>query len=232
MQATEAMLAALRGDQDRAGRWPQRPSGGPAGRRAPGTGDGADWPAGCAALGGGRYDEAYEQLRRMHDPADPAYHIALRCYAVADLADAAVHSGQGEAIAGSSGRWRRSPSDPVAVAARRSALRPRGAGRRRRGRGLLRRRPAGGPDGGGRSSGRGPSSPTVSGSGASGARPTPERRCAPPATRSTHSAPFPGASGPARSCGPPARRAAAAPPTHGTSSRRRSSRSPRWPPRD
>jgi ATP/maltotriose-dependent transcriptional regulator MalT len=49
-------------------------------------------------LGDGRHSDAYEHLRRMHDHADPAYHSALRCYAVGDLAEAAVHSGQGEAI--------------------------------------------------------------------------------------------------------------------------------------
>lgn len=36
----------------------------------------------------------------MHDPADPAYYLGLRCYAVGELADAAVHSGHGDAVRG------------------------------------------------------------------------------------------------------------------------------------
>lgn len=45
---------------------------------------------GLAALGGGRYAEACEHLRRMHDPADPAFHVALRCFTIGDLAEAAA----------------------------------------------------------------------------------------------------------------------------------------------
>ena len=49
---------------------------------------------GLAALGEGRYADAFADLRRIHDPADPAYQMALRCYVVADLAEAAIRSGQ------------------------------------------------------------------------------------------------------------------------------------------
>lgn len=48
---------------------------------------------GMAALGQGRFADAFAQLYRMHDPADPAYQVALRCYAVPELAEAAVRSG-------------------------------------------------------------------------------------------------------------------------------------------
>jgi DNA-binding CsgD family transcriptional regulator/tetratricopeptide (TPR) repeat protein len=44
---------------------------------------------GAAALGGGRYDEAYEQLARIFDPGDSAYHPQLRAWALVDLAEAA-----------------------------------------------------------------------------------------------------------------------------------------------
>jgi DNA-binding CsgD family transcriptional regulator len=47
---------------------------------------------GVTALGGGRYADAFEHLRRMFDPADPAYHHMDRLGAVGYLADAAVHS--------------------------------------------------------------------------------------------------------------------------------------------
>ncbi|HEX4253178.1 MAG TPA: AAA family ATPase [Pseudonocardia sp.] len=53
---------------------------------------------GLTALGEGRYADAFADLRRMHDPADPAYQLALRWYAVAELADAAVRTGQTAAM--------------------------------------------------------------------------------------------------------------------------------------
>ena len=49
---------------------------------------------GLASLSEGRYATAYEQLRRMFDPTDITYHPITRCWAVADLVEAAVHSGQ------------------------------------------------------------------------------------------------------------------------------------------
>jgi DNA-binding CsgD family transcriptional regulator len=46
-----------------------------------------------AALGRRDYHEAYKQLLRVYDPADPAYNHLLRMYHIGDLADAASHSG-------------------------------------------------------------------------------------------------------------------------------------------
>ncbi len=45
---------------------------------------------GTAALGAGHYDEAYEQLARIFDPHDAAYHPHLRAWALVDLAEAAA----------------------------------------------------------------------------------------------------------------------------------------------
>jgi DNA-binding CsgD family transcriptional regulator/tetratricopeptide (TPR) repeat protein len=47
---------------------------------------------GWSALGQGRHAHAYDQLRRLFDPGDPAYHHILRCWALGDLAEAAAHS--------------------------------------------------------------------------------------------------------------------------------------------
>jgi DNA-binding CsgD family transcriptional regulator len=44
---------------------------------------------GTAALGAGRYDEAYEHLARIFDPQDAAYHPHVRPWALVDLAEAA-----------------------------------------------------------------------------------------------------------------------------------------------
>ncbi|GAA4191253.1 helix-turn-helix transcriptional regulator [Microbispora amethystogenes] len=99
-QASGAVLAALRGEQDRveilgmAAEQVALPVGA---RPVLAT---VQLARGLAALGEGRYADAFDHLRRMHDPADPAFHLALRCFSVAELADAAAHSGQGRAIAG------------------------------------------------------------------------------------------------------------------------------------
>src|SRR6185437_8888101 len=52
---------------------------------------------GTAALGAGRHDEAYEQLARIFDPHDAAYHPHLRAWALVDLAEAAAGGGYQEA---------------------------------------------------------------------------------------------------------------------------------------
>jgi ATP/maltotriose-dependent transcriptional regulator MalT len=51
---------------------------------------------GLTALGEGRFDDAFADLRRILDPTDPAYQLALRAYCVAELTEAAVHAGRTE----------------------------------------------------------------------------------------------------------------------------------------
>ncbi|GAA0636280.1 LuxR family transcriptional regulator [Kutzneria viridogrisea] len=53
---------------------------------------------GLTALSEGRYEDAFADLRRMLDPADPAYQLALRAYCLAELTEAAVRSGQTETM--------------------------------------------------------------------------------------------------------------------------------------
>jgi hypothetical protein len=52
---------------------------------------------GTAALGAGRYDEAYEQLAPIFDPQDAAYHPQVRAWALVDLAEAAAGGGYQDA---------------------------------------------------------------------------------------------------------------------------------------
>jgi DNA-binding CsgD family transcriptional regulator/tetratricopeptide (TPR) repeat protein len=47
---------------------------------------------GATALTAGRYDAAFEHLWRVCDPTDIAYHPIVRCWAVTDLVEAAIHS--------------------------------------------------------------------------------------------------------------------------------------------
>ena len=47
---------------------------------------------GLTALGEGRHADAYAELHRIFDRADPAHHVVPCCWYIGDLAEAAVHS--------------------------------------------------------------------------------------------------------------------------------------------
>ena len=49
---------------------------------------------GSGALSAGRHDEAFALLRRLNDPSDPSFHPVGQGWAIADLAEAAIGSGQ------------------------------------------------------------------------------------------------------------------------------------------
>ncbi|MEV5717204.1 AAA family ATPase [Amycolatopsis mediterranei] len=53
---------------------------------------------GLTGLSEGRFEDAFADLRRLLDPADPAYQLALRTYCVAELTEAAVRAGRTEAL--------------------------------------------------------------------------------------------------------------------------------------
>lgn len=77
---------------------------------------------GLTALGAGRHDDAYTQLRRMFNPSDPAYHRMESCWAIGNLAEAALHSGHRdearEVMEGLEGLAERTPSPWLHVAMR------------------------------------------------------------------------------------------------------------------
>jgi DNA-binding CsgD family transcriptional regulator len=52
---------------------------------------------GATALAAGRYEDAYQELARIFDPADTAHHPHLRAWALVDLAEAASHAGYQDA---------------------------------------------------------------------------------------------------------------------------------------
>jgi ATP/maltotriose-dependent transcriptional regulator MalT len=92
----QATLAALRGDRA-------------AVEALTAEAEGAALPAGAAALlslvqyargmlelGQGRHADAYQQLRRIAEPGDPAWHHLTVCHTIGDLAEAASHSGHRE----------------------------------------------------------------------------------------------------------------------------------------
>jgi ATP/maltotriose-dependent transcriptional regulator MalT len=97
-QARKAMLAGLRGEHDLA-----ESLAGDAQRTLLPIGGSfilasVQWARGLIALGRGRPAEAYDHLQRMMDPGDPAYHYFMRCWVIADLAEAAVQSGHRDAV--------------------------------------------------------------------------------------------------------------------------------------
>ncbi|WP_371482031.1 AAA family ATPase [Kitasatospora sp. NBC_00315] len=100
LRANEAVIAAVRGDHGRAESLAEEAEllALPVGARP--VLCRVQVARGMNALALGRFEEACAQLRRIYDRADHSHQIALSCYALADLADAAVHCGQGEAIRG------------------------------------------------------------------------------------------------------------------------------------
>ncbi|GAA4255869.1 LuxR family transcriptional regulator [Dactylosporangium darangshiense] len=97
-RVTQALLAALRGEWDRSealSAEAERAALRVAARPVLAT---VCHARGLAALADGRHTEAYEHLIRMFDPADPAHHPALCCFAVADLVEAAVRGGHRDPV--------------------------------------------------------------------------------------------------------------------------------------
>ena len=99
MTATAAKLAALRGEAAEALRLAEEAEGIglPVGARP--VLATAMMARGLAALGAGRFEEAFGHLRRLHDPADPSFQTALRLTTLGDLVDAATHCGRATAAA-------------------------------------------------------------------------------------------------------------------------------------
>ncbi|HUA45346.1 MAG TPA: AAA family ATPase [Solirubrobacteraceae bacterium] len=96
--AIQAIVAALRGDRDTAEVRANDAAQFGASRNARALLALVQHARGIAALGEGANGEAYEHLRRVHTPSDPAYHSFLRAFNVADLVDAAAGSGQLEDV--------------------------------------------------------------------------------------------------------------------------------------
>ncbi|MBE8518747.1 AAA family ATPase [Amycolatopsis sp. H6(2020)] len=55
---------------------------------------------GLTSLSEGRFEDAFADLRRLLDPHDPAYQLALRTYCVAELTEAAVRAGRTDELRG------------------------------------------------------------------------------------------------------------------------------------
>jgi DNA-binding CsgD family transcriptional regulator len=93
----EAMLAGLRGEEDAAEALAAEAERIVLPTRTNAVLAAVQLARGLTALSGGRYPDAFEQLRRIFDPTDRAYHPMSRGWAIGDLVEAAVHSGQRDA---------------------------------------------------------------------------------------------------------------------------------------
>ncbi|HEX6523552.1 MAG TPA: AAA family ATPase [Streptosporangiaceae bacterium] len=92
---SQLMLFALRGEEEEARPLALRTEGQDA--RGAEYGLAVEQAArGLSALAGGHYEEAYDYLRKTFTSGDPAYHYVHRWWTIADLAEAAVHSGKRE----------------------------------------------------------------------------------------------------------------------------------------
>ena len=96
-RAAEATLAGLRGEQDLAEILAAEAERAALPTRASAVLADVQWARGLTALGGGRFPDAFEHLRRMFDPADPAHHLMKQCWAIGDLAEGAIHGGYRDA---------------------------------------------------------------------------------------------------------------------------------------
>jgi DNA-binding CsgD family transcriptional regulator len=91
--AARAMLAAVRGDLADSEAWAAeaealaRPAGAAAALVL------VQMARGMASLGAGRHDDAYRQIKRVFDPADPSYHSAEFGLAIGMLAEVAAFNG-------------------------------------------------------------------------------------------------------------------------------------------
>jgi DNA-binding CsgD family transcriptional regulator len=74
---------------------------------------GIQFVRGVTAIGAGRYDEAFGQLSRMFDRADPAYQAVQSTWALGDLAEAAVRTGRGNEARELLAAFRPAPGDSV-----------------------------------------------------------------------------------------------------------------------
>jgi DNA-binding CsgD family transcriptional regulator len=86
-----SLVAAMRGDEETAERRAAEAEliGGPLGSNS--TVALAQFGKVSAALGAGRYADAFAYANRLFDPADSAYHMVIASWLIADLADAARH---------------------------------------------------------------------------------------------------------------------------------------------
>jgi DNA-binding CsgD family transcriptional regulator len=90
----QAMSAGMRGDRALAGRLARHAEAIVLPARIGAALCGIQFVRGVTAIGARRYDEAFDQLTRMFDRADPSYQVVQSTWAFGDLAESAVRTGR------------------------------------------------------------------------------------------------------------------------------------------
>ncbi len=99
-RVAKAALAAMRGDRPAVQALAAEADSVALPAGAPGLLSLVQYARGLLELGQGRHAEAYQQLRRIRQPGDPACHYLTMCHTVGDFTEAAVRSGhRDEALA-------------------------------------------------------------------------------------------------------------------------------------
>jgi len=89
----QAMIAGMRGDDEDAERLAQCAEALVLPARISAVLCGIQFARGVTAIAAGRYDEAFDQLSRVFDRADPSYQAVQSTWALGDLAEAATRAG-------------------------------------------------------------------------------------------------------------------------------------------
>jgi DNA-binding CsgD family transcriptional regulator len=94
----QAMIAGMRGEDEAAGQLAGRAEAMVLPARISAVLCGIQFARGVTAIGAGHYDEAFDQLGRVFDTADPSYQAVQCTWVLGDLAEAAARTGRtGEA---------------------------------------------------------------------------------------------------------------------------------------
>jgi DNA-binding CsgD family transcriptional regulator len=109
----QAMIAGMRGDEALAERLARQAEAMVLPARIGAALCGIQFVRGVTAIGAGRYDEAFDQLGRMFDRADPAYQAVQSTWALGDLAESAARTGRTDEARKIVDRFRPAPGDRV-----------------------------------------------------------------------------------------------------------------------
>jgi len=110
----QAMIAGLRGEPEAARQLTGQAEAIALPARASAVLGGIQLARGVTAIGAGRYDEAFDQLRRVFDRADPCCHPGQSSWALGDLAEAAARTGRTADARQIVAAFRPGPGDRVA----------------------------------------------------------------------------------------------------------------------
>jgi DNA-binding CsgD family transcriptional regulator len=97
-EAMEAIMAAIRGDPDAAAALALQAETAVISTGATHMLAYIQAARGLAAMAGGRSAAAYQELRRIYEPSDPAHHRVPSCWYIGELAEAGIQSGHAEEV--------------------------------------------------------------------------------------------------------------------------------------